>query len=114
MAANVIKFQAPFEKLKFSKTSPDVMLRKAIILQAIIDCSNISENKILKKQEIEAKSWIFGKSEYFIQICEEAGLEPDFVIRIARNVMLIHKNKIPNKVEEAFNYHYIFEKKYCS
>ena len=94
MTQNVIKLQTPFERLKFCKTSPDVILRKAIILQAIIDASNISDQKELKKYEIEAKSWIFGSSDYFIQICEEAGMEPDFVIKITREIINVQKARI--------------------
>lgn len=99
MTANVIKFQAPFERLKLAKSSPDTMLLKAIILQAIIDASNISTNGKLKRYEIEAKSWIFGRSEYFVQICEEAGMEADFVIRIAKEVIKLQKSKASLKTK---------------
>ncbi len=93
MTANVIKFQSPFERLKIGASNPDIILRKAIIIQAIIDASNISTNQKLKKYEIEAKAWIFSKSEYFVKTCEEAGLEADFVIRITKEVIRVQKNK---------------------
>ncbi len=91
--AKVIKFQAPFERLKFTGYSADTILRRAIILQAVIDASNISNNREVKKLEIEAKEWIFGKSEFFIHFCEEAGMEPDFVINITKQVIELQSGK---------------------
>ena len=52
---NPIKFQSPFERLKLFQSSCDVALRKAIITQAIIDASNISDNRYAVKLEKEAK-----------------------------------------------------------
>ncbi len=91
---NIIKFQAPFEKLKFTGYSPESTLRRAIILQAIIDASNVSSNKEQKKYEIEARNWIFGKSEFFVHFCEETGIEPDFVIKITNQVIKYQLNKL--------------------
>lgn len=54
---NVIKFQSPFERLKSYTNSPDVILRKAIITQAIIEATNISKFRTAKKLEQEAKLW---------------------------------------------------------
>lgn len=91
---HVIKFQAPFERLKFLGYSPEKMLRRAIVLQAIIDASSNSDNnKELIKDAIEAKAWIFGRSDYFEKICYEAGLEPDFVVKVAREAIAIQKSK---------------------
>ncbi len=91
---NVIKFQAPFERLKSYNSSPDVSLRRAIITQAIIDASNNSNtNKEAKKIELEAKSWLFGNSAYFAEICIEAGLEKGYVVKIAKEIIKIHDSK---------------------
>jgi hypothetical protein len=89
---NVIKFQAPFERIKFYNYSPEVSLMKAIITQAIIDATNISLDKLSKKSEIEAKAWIFGNSEEFKTICLGAEMDPNFVIKIANEVIQLHKN----------------------
>lgn len=59
---SVIKFQAPFERLKEYDLAPEVRLHKAIITQAIIDVSNNSDSPSSKKIEIEAKNWLFGNS----------------------------------------------------
>jgi hypothetical protein len=91
---HVIKFQAPFERLKFLGFSPEKILRRAIVLQAIIDASsNSNNNKELIKDAIEAKAWIFGRSDYFEKICYEAGLEPDFVVKVTREAIAIQKSK---------------------
>lgn len=45
---NVIKFQAPFERLKYYNSSPEVSLYKSIITQAIIDATNILDTAIAK------------------------------------------------------------------
>ncbi|KJV57175.1 hypothetical protein OCHUTO_0191 [Orientia chuto str. Dubai] len=95
----VIKFQAPFERLKTFSDDPDILLRRAIILQAIIDASNISLASEAKKYELEAKAWIFGNSDYFQKICYEALLEPDFIVKIAKEVIKLNKQKCNLKIE---------------
>lgn len=89
--SNVIKFQAPFERLKLYDSSPDVSIHKAIITQAIIDATNISECREAKKLEREAKAWIFGGSEYFKEICMGANIEPSFVVKITKAIIKLHK-----------------------
>jgi hypothetical protein len=96
--SNVIKFQAPFERLKLYNTSPDINLRKAIITQAIIDATNISDLRDAKKAEIEAKEWIFNNGIEFREICLEAGIEPFFVIKITKAIIKLHNN---NKLVES-------------
>ena len=97
--SNVIKFQSPFERLKLFHSSSDVALRKAIITQAIIDASNISDNKYAVKLEKEAKNWIFGCGEYFKNICAEACIEPQLVIKITKQILQLHKDKFKAKKE---------------
>ena len=102
--ANVIKFQAPFERLKSYTASPDIALRKAIITQAIIDATNISEVPIAKKFEQEAKAWIFGGGESFKSTCLEGGIEPTFVVKVTKEIIKLHKrqsrfrNALKNKI----------------
>jgi hypothetical protein len=90
---NVMKFQAPFERLKLYNASPDIVLRKAIIMQAVIDATNISDSKEAKKLEIEAKAWIFGNDEIFKTICIEAGIEASFIVKITKEIIKIHRNQ---------------------
>lgn len=81
---NVLKFQAPFERLREYNVSPEVKLYKSIILQAIIDISNISDNPDNKRYELDAKNWFFGKSKNFLEVCDKAELEPSEVREMAR------------------------------
>ena len=86
---NVVKFQAPFERMKDYNLNPEVRLYKSIIIQAIIDASNISEDSYAKKIELDAKAWLFGESKDFQEICFRAGLEPCYVIKIAKKMQRI-------------------------
>lgn len=92
---NVIKFQAPFERIKFYYSTPDAILRQAIILQAIIDASN-SDNTNNKKVTEEPREWIFGKNKHFVKYCYEAGTDPDYIIKktIEAIKIQIDKNRI--------------------
>ena len=92
-AVNVIKLQSPFERLKSYTSSPDVNLRRAIITQAIIDATNVSDCRRAKKIEQEAKTWIFGGEECFKTICMESGIEPSFVTRITTDLIKLHRHK---------------------
>ncbi|WP_419235679.1 hypothetical protein [Rickettsia endosymbiont of Nabis limbatus] len=42
---SVIKLATPFERLKFHNPLPDIALRLAVIMQAIIDSTNTSQKK---------------------------------------------------------------------
>ena len=87
----VIKFQAPFEKMKDYDLTPEVRLFKSIILQAIIDASNNSSLSKARKLEIEAKNWIFGNKKYFQEICYKANCHPDHVIKTALKVIRLNR-----------------------
>ena len=91
---NVIKFQAPFERLKEYDISPEVRLHKAIITQAIIDVSNISGNALSKKIELEAKNWLFGNSQNFKDVCNRAELSPEKVVKMARDAIEVNSDKV--------------------
>lgn len=86
----VIKFQAPFEKMKDYDFGPEVRLFKSIILQAIIDASNTSNIPKAKKIELEAKNWIFGNGEYFQDICYKANIHPEHVMKTAKKVIILN------------------------
>ena len=91
---NVMKFQAPFERLKEYSPSPEIILYKAIITQAIIDATNISEDPRAKTIEQDAKKWIFSNSDYFQKICYTAGIEPSFVIKINKEAIKLNHKKL--------------------
>ncbi len=93
----VIKFQAPFERLKEYDYSPEVRLYKAILTQAMIDASNVSDSPEAKKNEIEAKTWIFGNSSYFQEICYNAEISPSFMIKITKEAIKLNSQKRPSR-----------------
>ena len=84
--------------MKDYNLNPEVRLYKSIIIQAIIDASNISEDSYAKKIELDAKAWLFGESKDFQEICFRAGLEPCYVIKIAKKI--IRLNGLNNKCNE--------------
>ena len=90
---NVMKFQAPFERIKEYNTSSEVSLYKAIITQAIIDATNVSSTISAKTIEKEAKNWLFSNSNYFHEICYRAEMEPAFVIKIAKEAIELNKQR---------------------
>jgi hypothetical protein len=102
---NVLKFQAPFERLKLYNESSEVNLYKAIIIQAIIDSTNVSKEPREQKITNEAKEWIFGHSEYFQEICLKANLEPFFVINLAKSAMNLHSSRIDSHIKRLIHQH---------
>jgi hypothetical protein len=89
----VIKFQAPFERLKEYDYSAEVRLYKAILTQALIDASNTSSSPEAKKHELEAKNWIFGNSNYFKEVCYNAEISPDFMRQITKEAIRLNSVK---------------------
>lgn len=91
---NVIKFQAPFERLKQYNFSSETMLYKAVITQAVIDATNISKMPRDRLMEKDAKNWILGNGDYFQKICYLAGIEPGFVIKITKEAINLNYAKL--------------------
>lgn len=89
----VLKPQAPFERLKFANSCPETALRKAIILQAIIDASGGVGKDLAAKASQDAFKWLFNNSEGFIETCINADLDPDFVVKISKQLLGEHKAK---------------------
>lgn len=101
---NMNKLQAPFERLKNYDISPDVALRKAIIMQALFDIRSKAIDKKAQKARLEAKAWIFENSSYFRQICFEAGLHPENIIMLAREELIA---SVKNQTKRSSNNVYI-------
>ncbi|MGX6960190.1 MAG: hypothetical protein ACIPMY_02890 [Rickettsia endosymbiont of Pentastiridius leporinus] len=95
----VIKPAAPFERLKSFNSLPDIALRRAIIMQAVIDSTNTSLKKEAKKAEYNSKNWIFEDNENFTSTCLEAGVEPSLVKEITKDLIKLQHNKLPLKVK---------------
>jgi hypothetical protein len=93
MVYNVIKFQSPFERLKSYQDSPDVALRRAVIMQAIIDATDDGLSSVSKNTSSNARKWLFSQNQDFENICLEAGLEPSYVVKIAETLIDINRAK---------------------
>ena len=91
---SVIKFQSPFERLKQYNSSSEIILYKAIITQAIIDATNTSDAPKARAMEQDAKTWIFGNSDYFQKICYMAEIEPGFVVKITKEAIKLNCKKV--------------------
>ncbi|HJK87142.1 MAG TPA: hypothetical protein QKA08_05215 [Candidatus Megaira endosymbiont of Nemacystus decipiens] len=103
MQRGVIKFQAPFEKIRNLSCNQEVKLYKSIIVQSIIDASNISESRQSKKLEKHAKNWIFNDSHWFTEVCNRADLEVSFVRKICKRVMSLNEKIYEDKLYRMLN-----------
>ena len=103
MQKGVIKFQAPFEKIRNLSCNPEVKLYTSIIVQSIIDASNMSDLKRAKKLENYAKSWIFGDSQWFTEVCNRADLEVSHVRKVCKEVMSLNKKIHEDKIYKMLN-----------
>ena len=96
----VLKPQAPFDRLRLANSCPEVALNKAIILQAIIDASNISKSRSSQQLAHKASKWLFGKSEGLIEACMNAELDHKRLLKIVQEIINLHskeQNKEPCK-----------------
>lgn len=82
---STVKLHAPFDRLRSYDITPEIALRKGIIMQAILDACNSGKHRKHKAIRIEAKTWLFSNSEDFRQVCAEADLDPKLVVRIAKD-----------------------------
>lgn len=87
----VIKIQCPFERIKKHNTHPEAALYKAAIMQLIIDASNTSKDPRACRNEKRAKEWLFSGSDDFYFTCAMAGMNPKIVIKLARELIGIHR-----------------------
>lgn len=86
---STVKLRTPFDRLRSYDITPEIALRKGIIMQAILDACNSARDSKAKRIRIEAKAWLFGNSDDFRRTCLEADLEPKFVVRIAKEEIKI-------------------------
>ena len=96
----LLKLQSPFEKIKQYSSNPVVNLYRAVIMQMIIDASNISKDRGLVKNALAANEFLFGKGEEFSNICDNAELSKSEVVKAARGLIAFHKRKsfLRNKI----------------
>ena len=97
----VIKIQCPFERIKKYNNTPEAALYKAVIMQMIIDASNVSQDPKACRNEKRAKAWLFAQNDDFRNVCVMAGLAPQIVITFAKTLIAIHKEKVKVKNKKA-------------
>jgi hypothetical protein len=90
----VIKIQCPFERIKKYNATPESALYKAVIMQMIIDASNISQDPKACRNEKRAKAWLFTNNEDFSVVCTMAGIEKQVVTTFAKALIAMHCEKV--------------------
>lgn len=86
---NLMKLQAPFDRLLSYDIDPHIALRKAIILQAIIDSTSVAVDRKAMKAKKEARDWILGNDDYFQEICFEGDLDSQEMIALTREMIYL-------------------------
>ena len=89
----VIKIQCPFERIKKYNSTPEAALYKAVIMQMIIDASNLSTDSKACRNAKKAKVWLFTSNDDFRAVCAMAGINPRVVITFAKTLIAIHCEK---------------------
>ena len=69
-----------------SDSNPEKALWKAVILQAFIDLQTNSKKKIAKTFRTKALFWFNIKNKNFVNACNCAGLDPNFVLDKASKI----------------------------
>lgn len=95
--SNVIKLQCPFERIKKYSSKPEVNLCRAVIMQMIIDATNIAKDPTMLKHQKHAIDFLFGNGEDFAIMCDDAELSIDEVRKLAIDLIASHKAKIQKK-----------------
>ncbi|MDX1916935.1 MAG: hypothetical protein SFT68_03025 [Rickettsiaceae bacterium] len=84
----LIKLNTPFEKIRLSNITPEIKLKRAIIMQAVIDAINVGKDTTSMKIALEARQWLSPDNEDFIIMCHECALEPDYIIRKTKEAII--------------------------
>lgn len=99
----VIKVQCPFERIKKYNAHSEAALYKAVIMQMIIDASNISKDPKACRNERKAKEWLFSSSDDFKLVCLMAGIESEIIVRLAKVLIKIHHSKEASIIQKRNN-----------
>ncbi len=94
------KLHAPFDRLLSYDMNPHVALRKAIILQAVIDATSAAVDRKAIKARDEARRWVLESDEYFKRICFEGDINSKEIIAITQE-MITESTRPPYKPASA-------------
>jgi len=83
---NICNFQSLSDKNKRKKEinnikhCPEKALWKAVIMQSVLDTMNTSARTEHKMAKYDALNWLNVKNPYFLWVCENADLNPAWVL----------------------------------
>lgn len=62
-------------------------LWRAVITQALMDASSHSSKPGTSKHKADAIEWLKGETDDFLYVCDQAGLDPDYVRERAQEAL---------------------------
>lgn len=90
----MFKAEKPIETLLKLEKNPEFRVYYAIILQAVLDASNLSFDNIRHEEILEAREWLFNKSSNFEHDCQIINLNPDYVRGLVKEILLYNLKNI--------------------
>ncbi len=71
-----------------AKATPEQRLWKAVLAQMLYDALSNFENKFINKDEKRAAEfWLTHKTKDFVDVCTNAGFDPDYVLKRAKQLV---------------------------
>lgn len=81
-----IKEQTEVTKHSEQEVKTQIILWKAVILQALIDLASTSKKRIAQSYRFQAMKWFSIKNQDYLLTCALAGLNPDYVLDKAKSI----------------------------
>ena len=73
---------------------PEQKLWRAVLCQILYDALSDFENKCISKNEKEsAERWLTFKTKDFVDVCENAGFDPDYIQQKTKALLNLKKLK---------------------
>ncbi len=69
------------------KARAEIGLWRAVITQALMDAGSESRKPEALYHKFEATAWLPGNSRDFVTVCDYAGLDPRYVLRMAARAL---------------------------
>jgi hypothetical protein len=74
--------------------TPEQRLWKAVLAQMLYDALSNFENKFINKDEKRAAEfWLTHKTKDFVDVCTNAGFDPDYVIKKSKQLISLKNLK---------------------
>lgn len=72
---------------KYSYVKSEISVWKAVIMQALLDCGTFSKKSSDRIEKERATEWFSVKNKDFVYVCSNADLDPEYVVKKAKNAM---------------------------